>query len=82
MKSPNYISTFLLGVSIASLIGQTATANAVDTLAQGDNTFSDVSDFTAVKCSTPAARDYHEILSAYNGETSEDYKFSGCGTAL
>jgi|TARA_R110000850_G_scaffold94971_1_gene199891 hypothetical protein len=30
----------------------------------------------------PANRDYHSVLSNFEGDSEGDYKFSGCGSAI
>lgn len=33
-------------------------------------------------CEQPANRDFHTILSSFEGDSDGDYKFSGCGSAI
>ena len=33
-------------------------------------------------CEQPANRDFHTILSSFEGDVEGDFKFSGCGSAI
>ena len=79
MNKLNRISAFVFGILATVCIGGAASANTV--LENQDTTVAASMGLSA-KCAAPLNRDYHDVLSAYNSDTSGEYKFSGCGGVL
>lgn len=79
MNKLNNVSAFVFGILATVCIGGAASANTV--LEKRDTTVSASMELSA-ECAAPFNRDYHNVLSAYNSDTSGEYKFSGCGGVL
>jgi len=79
MNKLNRVSAFVFSILATVCIGGAASANTV--LEKQDTTVSVPMELSA-KCAAPLNRDYHNVLSAYNSDTSSEYKFSGCGGVL
>ena len=84
MKQTKAISLAITGFAAVALTNTQALANSSDAeiantsdkeITLGNSVF-------ASNCEQPANRDYHSILSAFEGDTDGQYKFSGCGTAI
>lgn len=80
MNKINHISAFVFSVLCTVFIGQIASANTA--INNHDASYITASVMAEAKCAAPLNRDYHDVLSAYNNDESDDYKFSGCGGVI
>ncbi len=80
MNKLNRVSAFIFSVLTTVFIGGAISANTV--LDNQDAGYETAKASINAECVLPLNRDYHDVLSAYNDDKSDEYKFSGCGGVI